>query len=131
MKSDDHSINNELIIKLLWCELAYLHFQFATTFKFTQCLCNCRNCWTFAKDYATPHCDLTSWSKYVQQFRQLHKHCVNLNVVANWKCKYASSHHNNLMINSLLILWSSDFIWFSKSYDQQFGGLKIKINALL
>ena len=57
MKSDDHSINNELIIKLLWCEHAYLHFQFATTFKFTQCLCNCRNCWTLAKDYATSHCD--------------------------------------------------------------------------
>ena len=30
------------------------------------------------------------------------------------------------MINSLLVLWSSDFIWFSKSYDQQFGGLKDK-----
>ena len=30
------------------------------------------------------------------------------------------------MINSLLILRSSDFIWFSKSYDQQFGDQKDK-----
>ena len=51
---------------------------------------------------------------------------MNLNVVANWKCKYASSHHDNLMINSLLILRSFDFIWFSKSYDQQFGDQKDK-----
>ena len=70
------------------------------------------------KGYATPHCDLKSLSKYVQQFRQLHKHRENLNFVANWKCKNASSHHSNLMINSLLIQWSSHFIWFRKSYDQ-------------
>ena len=35
MKPDDHCINDELSIKLLWCELEYLHFQFVTTFKFT------------------------------------------------------------------------------------------------
>ena len=38
MKSEDHCINDELIIRLLWFELAYLHFQFVTTFKITQCL---------------------------------------------------------------------------------------------
>ena len=51
---------------------------------------------------------------------------MSLKVVANLKCGYASSHHHNLMINSSLILWSSDFIWFSKLYDQQFDGLKDK-----
>ena len=30
------------------------------------------------------------------------------------------------MINSSLIQWSSNFTWFSKLYDQQFGGLKDK-----
>ena len=30
------------------------------------------------------------------------------------------------MINSLLILWSSDSIWLSNWYDQQFGGVKDK-----
>ena len=75
--------------------------------------------------------ELQTSLQYFSNFANKNKHCVNLNVVTIWKCKYASSHHNNLMINSLLILWSSDFIWFSKSYDQQFGGLKIKINALL
>ena len=30
------------------------------------------------------------------------------------------------MLNSSLIQWSSGFIWFSRSYDQQFGGLKDK-----
>ena len=59
------------------------------------------------------------------------KHCVNLNDATIWKCKYASSHHHNLMINSSLILWSSIFTWFSKWYVQQFGDLKVKINALL
>ena len=38
MKQDDHCINDELSIKLWWSELAYLHFQIVTTFKFTQCL---------------------------------------------------------------------------------------------
>ena len=35
MKQDDHCINDELIIRLWWYELAYLHFQIVTTFKFT------------------------------------------------------------------------------------------------
>ena len=30
------------------------------------------------------------------------------------------------MINSSLIQWWSDYIWFNKWYDQQFGGLKDK-----
>ena len=30
------------------------------------------------------------------------------------------------MINSSLMQWSSDFIWFSKWYDRQFSGLKDK-----
>ena len=64
-------------------------------------------------------------------FANKNKHCVNLNVVTIWKCKYASSHHQNLMINSSLILRSSIFTWFSKWYVQQFGDLKVKINALL
>ena len=33
---------------------------------------------------------------------------------------------HNVEFNSSLILWPSDFICFSKSYDQQFGGLKEK-----
>ena len=64
-------------------------------------------------------------------FANKNKHCVNLNVAPNWKCKYASSHHHNLMINSSLILWSSNFTWFSKWYVQQLCDLKVKINALL
>ena len=127
MKSDGHSINDELIIKLWWCELAYLHFQIVTTFKFTQCL------FLFAKllKYCKLVCNSTLWSNKLiknvfSNFANKNKHCVNLNVVTIWKCKYASSHHHNLMINSSLILWPSDFICFSKSYDQQFGGLKEK-----
>ena len=58
------------------------------------------------------------------------KHCVNLNVVTIWKCKYASSSHHNLMIYSSLILWPSDFICFSKWYVQQFGDLKDKNNCI-
>ena len=32
-------------------------------------------------------------------FLNKHKHHVNSNVVTNWKCKYASSHHHILMLN--------------------------------
>ena len=59
-------------------------------------------------------------------FANKNKHCVNLNVVTIWKYEYASSDLHNLMINSSLIQWSSNFTWFSKLYDQQFGGLKDK-----
>ena len=75
--------------------------------------------------------ELQTSLQYFSNFSNNNKHCVNLNVVANWKCKYASSHHHNLMINSSLILRSSIFTWFSKWYVQQFGDLKVKINALL
>ena len=75
--------------------------------------------------------ELQTSLQYFSNFANKNKHRVNLNVVTIWKCKYASSHHDNLMINSSLILRSSDFIWFSKWYVQQFGDLKIKINALL
>ena len=70
--------------------------------------------------------ELQTSLQYFSNFEIKHKHCVNLNVFANWKCKYASSHHHNLMINSSLILWSSSFTWFSKWYAQQFGDLKDK-----
>ena len=70
--------------------------------------------------------ELQTSLQYFSNFANKNKHCVNLNVVTIWKCKYTSSHHYNLMINSSLILWPSDFICFSKSYDQQFGGLKEK-----
>ena len=58
MKPDDHCINDELSIKLLWCELAYLHFQIVTTFKFTQCL------FLFEKllKYCKLVCNSTLWS---------------------------------------------------------------------
>ena len=69
--------------------------------------------------------------QYFSNFANKNKHSVNLNVVTIWKCKYASLHHHNLMINSSLILRSSIFTWFSKWYVQQFGDLKVKINALL
>ena len=62
--------------------------------------------------------DLQTSLQYFSNFANKNKHCVNLNVATNWKCKYASSHHNSLMLNSSLIQWSSGFIWFSKSYDQ-------------
>ena len=75
--------------------------------------------------------ELQTSLQYFSNFANKNKHCVNLNVVIIWKCKYASSHHHNLMINSALILWSSNFIWFNKWYDRQFGDLKVKINALL
>ena len=127
MKPDDHCINDELIIKLWWCELAYLHFQIVTTFKFAQCL------FLFAKflKYCKLVCNSKLWSnKLIKMCSEIsqnkHRHYVNLNVATYWKCKYASSHHNSLMINSSLIQWSSGFIWFSKSYDQQFGGLEDK-----
>ena len=62
--------------------------------------------------------ELQTCLQYFSNFTNKNKHCVNLNAVTIWKCKYASSHHHNLMINSSLILRSSGFIWFSKSYDQ-------------
>ena len=62
--------------------------------------------------------ELQTCLQYFSNFANKNKHCVNLNVVTIWKCKYASSHHNSLMLNSSLIQWSSVFIWFSKSYDQ-------------
>ena len=62
--------------------------------------------------------ELQTSLQYFSNFVNKHRHYVNLNVVTNWKCKYASSHHNSLMLNSSLIQWSSGFIWFSKSYDQ-------------
>ena len=70
--------------------------------------------------------ELQTSLQYFSNSANKHKHHVNLNVVTIWKCKYASSHHQSLMLNSSLIQWSSDFICFSKSYDQQFGGLKDK-----
>ena len=70
--------------------------------------------------------ELQTSLQYFSNSANKHKHHVNLNVVTIWKCKYASSHHHSLMLNSSLIQWSSDFICFSKSYDQQFGGLKDK-----
>ena len=75
--------------------------------------------------------ELQTSLQYFSNFANKNKHCVNLNIVTIWKCKYASSHHHNLMINSSLILRSSIFTWFSKWYVQQFGDLKVKINALL
>ena len=75
--------------------------------------------------------ELQTSLQYFSNFVNKKKHWVYLNVVTIWKCKYASSHHHNLMINSSLILWSSNFTWFSKWYVQQFDDLKIKINALL
>ena len=75
--------------------------------------------------------ELQTSLQYFNNFANKNKHCVNLNVVTIWKCKYASSHHHNLMINWSLILWSSNFICFSKWYVRQFGDLKVKINALL
>ena len=75
--------------------------------------------------------ELQTSLQYFNNFANKHKHHVKLNVVTIWKCKYASSHHHNLMINSSLKLWSSIFTWFSKWYVQQFGDLKVKINALL
>ena len=75
--------------------------------------------------------ELQTSLQYFINFANKNKHCVNLNVVTIWKCKYTSSHHHNLMINSSLILRSSIFTWFSKWYVQQFGDLKLKINALL
>ena len=75
--------------------------------------------------------ELQTSLQYFSNFANNNKHCVNLNVVTIWKCKYASSYHHNLMINSSLIQWSSNFAWFSKWYVQQFGDLKVKINALL
>ena len=74
--------------------------------------------------------ELQTSLQYFSNLAIKNKHCVNLNVVTSWKCKYADSHHN-LMINSSLILRSSIFTWFSKWYVQQFGDLKVKINALL
>ena len=62
--------------------------------------------------------ELQTSLQYFSNFANKNKHCVNLNVVTIRKCKYASSHHNSLMLNSSLIQWSSGFIWFSKSYDQ-------------
>ena len=62
--------------------------------------------------------ELQTCLQYFSDFANKNKHCVNLNVATNWKCKCSSSHHNSLMINSSLIQWSSGFIWFSKSYDQ-------------
>ena len=70
--------------------------------------------------------ELQTSLQYFSNFANKNTHCVNLNVVTIWKCKYASSHHHNLMINSSLILWSSSFTWFSKWYAQQFGDLKDK-----
>ena len=70
--------------------------------------------------------ELQTSLQYFCNFANKNKHCVNLNVVTIWKCKYASSHHHNLMINWSLILWSSNFIWFSKWYVRQFGDLKDK-----
>ena len=132
MKIDDRSINDELIIKLWWCELAYLHFQIVTTFKFTQCLFLF---WEIVEhiliNLLDHNVELQTSLQYFSNFSNKNKHCVNLNVVTIWKCKYASSHHHNLMINSSLILRSSIFTWFSKRYVQQFGDLKVKINALL
>ena len=75
--------------------------------------------------------ELQTSLQYFSNFTNKNKHYVNLNVVTNWKCKYASSHHHNLMINSSLILRSSIFTRFSKWYVKQFGDLKVKINALL
>ena len=70
--------------------------------------------------------ELQTSLQYFSNFANKNKHCVNLNVVTNWKCKYAISHHHSFMFNSSLIKWSSDFIWFSKWYVQQFGDLKDK-----
>ena len=70
--------------------------------------------------------ELQTSLQYFSNFANKNKHCVNSNVVTIWKCKYASSHHHNLMINSSLILRSSIFTWFSKWYVQQFGDLKVK-----
>ena len=75
--------------------------------------------------------ELQTSLQHFSNYSNMNKHCVNLNVATIWKCKYASSHHHNLMINSSLILRSSIFTWFSKWYVQQFGDLKVKINALL
>ena len=74
--------------------------------------------------------ELQTSLQYFSNFANENKHCANLNVVAIWKCKYASSHHHNLMINWSLILWSSNFIWFSKWYVRQFGDLKDKNNCV-
>ena len=41
--------------------------------------------------------------QYFSNFTNKKKHCVNLNVVTIWKCKYTSSYHHNLMINSSFI----------------------------
>ena len=54
--------------------------------------------------------ELQTSLQYFSNFANKNKHCVNLNVVTIWKCKYASSHHHSLMLNSSLIQWSSDFI---------------------
>ena len=62
--------------------------------------------------------ELQTSLQYFSNFANKNKHCVNLNAVTIWKCKYASSHHHNLKLNSSLIQWSSGFIWSSKSYDQ-------------
>ena len=62
--------------------------------------------------------ELQTSLQYFSNFANKNKHCVNLNAVTIWKCKYASSHHHNLMINLSLILWSSNFTWFSKWYAQ-------------
>ena len=75
--------------------------------------------------------ELQTSLQYFINFANKKKHCVNLNVVTNWKCKYASSLHQNLMLSSSLIQWWSCFTWFSKWYVQQFGDLKVKINTLL
>ena len=61
--------------------------------------------------------ELQTSLQYFINFANKNKHCVNLNVVTIWKCKYEGSHHHNLMLSSSLIQWSSGFIWFSKSYD--------------
>ena len=75
--------------------------------------------------------ELQTSLQYFSNFANKNKHCVNLNVVTIWKCKYASSHHHNLMINWSLILRSSIFTWFSQWYVQQLCDQKVKINALL
>ena len=47
--------------------------------------------------------ELQTSLQYFSNFANKGKHYVNLNVATNWKCKYASSHHNSLMLNSSLI----------------------------
>ena len=47
--------------------------------------------------------ELQTSLQYFSNFVNKHRHYVNLNVATNWKCKYASSHHNSLMFNSPLI----------------------------